>query len=535
VTTVGGRWDVPAAGGGTAAPDILTLVARACRRAPDAAAIVFEDGVSITRGELLTAVERFAGGLHGSIAPGDRVAIMLENRIEFMVAWLAVVANGAVLVSMNHSAGEHDAAHMLRDSGAVLAIVGERTRPLVESLRAQAPALRTVLEVAGPEPHGLDRFCTAESLPLGEVMAAPATPANVYYTSGTTGQPKGCIVTHAYWLRFVDLWLRLYGMGPDDRLLCCLQFFYGDPPWQLLASLEAGCPWIVMRRFSVSRFWDVVRSNAVTQLFSLASIPSLLMTAPPDGRERDHRVRFGVHLGIPPNLHRAMAERWGFPWVEAYGLTESGFITAMPLCDATAKLGSGSIGLACPEVALRLVDEAGRDVAAGRPGEVVARCPAMMEGYLGRPEATTAAVRGGWLHTGDLARRDDDGFLYFLGRRKEVIRRSGENVAPAEVEALLAGHPAIVEAAVVPVPDDLRGEEVMAHVLLVPGAGPETVPPADLVAFCAHRLAKHKVPRYIAYRDRPFPRTPSMRVKKSELAAEAAAVPAWDRELELGW
>ncbi len=216
-------------------------------------------------------------------------------------------------------------------------------------------------------------------------------------------------------------------------------------------------------------------------------------------------------------------------------MTESGLVVAMPLEHAEAMIGSGSIGLPCPGVSIRLVDEQGGEVGVDEPGEVLIKAPGMMRGYLNRPDATAEALSDGWLRSGDMARRDESGYLYFLGRKKDIVRRAGENVAAAEVEDVLRSHPEVLEAAVVAVPDELRGEEVKAYVALVEDASPEAGNPVTLVEFCRERLAKHKVPRYIEYRSEPFPRTPSMRVKKSELIAqvEDPFARAWDRDREL--
>jgi crotonobetaine/carnitine-CoA ligase len=412
-----------------------------------------------------------------------------------------------------------------------MAIVGAEARELVSTVSD----LDEIIVVEGEEPDGLDCFePDAGPLALADADVDPKAITNVYYTSGTTGPPKGCTVDHAYWLRFVDLYLRLYGLTPDDRLLCCLQFFYNDPPWLLLLSLHAGTSLVVMRRFSVSRYWRVVTGHRITRLFGLASIPSLLLKAEPTRLEREHQVDFALHIGIPARLHGEFVERWGFPWVEGYGLTETGLVVAMPLEYADEMIGSGSIGLPCPEVEIRLVDDAGADVGVGEPGEVLIRAPGLMSGYLNRPDATAETMRDGWLHSGDVARRDGRGFLYFVGRKKDIIRRSGENVAAAEVEDVLRGHPQVLEAAVVPVPDELRGEEVKAYVALVEGADSSAVDPPALIEYCRDRLAKHKVPRYVEYRT-DFPRTPSMRVKKSALLEEAddLAAGAWDRDREM--
>jgi carnitine-CoA ligase len=512
--------------------DIVTLVREALDREPRKPVFIFEDGVVISRERFRTAVESFAGYLRERVAPGDRVLIMLENRSEFMVAWLAASACGAALVSLNTSAGEHDAGHVVRDSAASLAICGEAHAELIRRVGGEG---LNVIVVSGEEPDGLASYRgDFGTLRLEDAVVFPEAITNVYYTSGTTGPPKGCMVAHDYWLRFVELYLGLYRLGPEDRLLCCLQFFYNDPPWLFLTSLRAGVPLVTMRRFSVSRFWPVVAQHGVTRLFGLAAIPALLLKAEPREEERRHRVEFALHVGIPAQLHAEFAERWGFPWVEGYGLTESGLVVAMPLEDAERMTGSGSIGLPCPGVDVRLVDDEGREVGAEEPGEVLIRAPGMMRGYLNRPEATAETMRDGWLRSGDMARRDEAGYLYFLGRKKDIVRRAGENVAAAEVEDVLRSHPEVIDAAVVPVPDELRGEEVKAYVALVEGASRYEVDPPSLIDFCRQRLAKHKVPRYLEYRTE-FPRTPSMRVKKSELIAEVEdpIALAWDRDKEL--
>src|SRR5579864_391644 len=513
--------------------DIVTLVREACAREPTEPAMIFEDGVSVTREQFLRGVEAFSGYLSDRIRPGDRVALMLENRTEFMIAWLAVNACGGSIVSINTSAGEHDAGHIIKDSASVIAIVGAAHEELIR--RVAGANLGEILVVRDSEPDGLARYVSSSgSLPLSELTVDQDAVTNVYYTSGTTGPPKGCMVDHAYWLRFIELYLGLYGLSATDRLLCCLQFFYNDPPWLFLTSLHVGTPLVVMRRFSVSRYWSVVVEHKVTRLFGLAAIPSLLLKAAPSAAECRHSVEFALHIGIPTRLHKEFVGRWGFPWVEGYGLTESGLVVAVPLDYADDMTGSGSIGLPCPGVTVRLADEEGRDVGLGEPGEILIQAPGLMRGYLNRPDATAEAMRSGWLHTGDIGRWDERGFLYFLGRKKDIIRRSGENVSAAEVEDVLRSHPLVLEAAVVPVPDELRGEEVKAYVALVEDASADEVTPIDLVRHCAGRLAKHKVPRYIEYRTEPFPRTPSMRVKKSALLAEMGdpTADAWDRDRE---
>jgi crotonobetaine/carnitine-CoA ligase len=327
----------------------------------------------------------------------------------------------------------------------------------------------------------------------------------------------------------------LFSITAADRMICCLQFFYNDPPWMLLLALRAGTSMVAMRRFSVSRYWRVVRDLDVTVLFGIASTASLLLKAPASDDDLQHKVRLSIQVGIPALLHQELVDRWGVPWVEAYGLTETGVIVSTPVEEAARMIGSGSIGVPCPGANVRILNPDGTEAADGQPGEIVVRAPGLMRGYLNKPAETAETFRGGWLHTGDLGRRDAAGYLYFAGRIKDVIRRAGENVAAAEVETVLRSHPAVLEVAAVPVPDDLLGEEVKVHVLLGDGQGQQALPPAELIAFSADRLARYKVPRYVEYRTEDFERTPSMRVKKENLDRSADPGRVWDRSAELNW
>lgn len=520
-------------GGGPPARDLVELVRDACQVNPDTPALIFEDGVSVSRARLWAETESFAGYLSSRIEPGDRVAVMMPNRAEFMVTWLAVAACRGILVALNPAARRHDAGHVLRDSSARLAVVDAAHAELFAELQPACPDLAEVIVAADGEPGGLSAY-TGPGLP-GRPDEARGDLTNIFYTSGTTGPPKGCAVGHDYWVRFADLMAELFSITAADRMICCLQFFYNDPPWMLLLALRAGTSMVAMRRFSVSRYWRVVRDLDVTVLFGIASTASLLLKAPPSDDDLRHKVRLSIQVGIPAPLHQDLVDRWGVPWVEAYGLTETGVIVSMPVGQAGQMIGSGSIGLPCPGADVRIVGPDGTEAADGQPGEIVVRAPGLMRGYLNKPDETAATFRGGWLHTGDLGRRDAGGYLYFAGRIKDVIRRAGENIAAAEVETVLRSHPGVLEVAVVPVPDDLLGEEVKVHVLLGTGQSPESVPPGELVAFSAERLARYKVPRYVEYRVEDFDRTPSMRVKKETLDRSADPGRVWDRSAELSW
>jgi crotonobetaine/carnitine-CoA ligase len=511
--------------------DLVELVRDACRQDPEIPALIFEDGVSVSRARLWAEIESFAGYLSGRIAPGDRVAIMMPNRAEFMVTWLAVTACRGILVALNPAARSHDAGHVLRDSAARIAVVDGAHAALFAELQPACPDLTEIIVATDDEPGGL-RAYTGPGLPA-RPDEARGDLTNIFYTSGTTGPPKGCAVGHDYWTRFASLMAEMYSFTAADRMICCLQFFYNDPPWMLLLALSAGTSMVAMRRFSVSRYWGVVRDLDVTVLFGIASTASLLLKTPASAEDKKHKVRLSIQVGIPAALHQDLVDRWGVPWVEAYGLTETGVIVSMPVEQAEKMIGSGSIGLPCPGAEVHIVNADGAEVLDGQPGEIVVRAPGLMRGYLNKPQETAQTFRGGWLHTGDLGRRDADGYLYFAGRIKDVIRRAGENIAAAEVENVIRSHPGVLEVAAVPVPDSLLGEEVKVHILLSDGHSPQSVPPAELIAFSAERLARYKVPRYVEYRTEDFDRTPSMRVKKENLDRSADPGRVWDRSAEL--
>lgn len=508
---------------------LVELVGRAGTLEPDRPALIFEDGVSITRGELLERCETFAGYLREQLQPGQMVAAMTRNRIEFMVGWLATVAAGSVFVAINPEAGEHDLIHVLNDSRAVLVITETESAARIESLRDQLPDLRSILVLGDDEPNGLQRWAGTAPLRFSEVQAEPDAITNVYYTSGTTGPPKGCMVSNAYWQRLVGSYLSERGLSEDERILCCLKFFYNDPSWQLLASLHVGAALVAMRRFSVSRFWNIVRDFGITQLFTIGSIPALLLTVAPSEADRRHNLRFGVQVAIDAGRHQEMTDRWGIPWIDSYGLTETGGLISVPLAEARRMTGTGVMGRPREGVEIQLIADGGGDVGPGQPGELLVRVRAMMQGYLNRPEATAEVLDAdGWFHTGDYVRQDGNGWLYFVGRKKDVIRRAGENIAAGEVEEVLRGHPDVIDAAAVPVPDPLRGEEILVHVYT-------SVDETDALAqsiwqHAAAQMAPHKVPRFLVFRSTDFPRTPSMRVIKKQIDRSAGAPGARDRE-----
>jgi carnitine-CoA ligase len=364
----------------------------------------------------------------------------------------------------------------------------------------------------------------AEGPPLGPAL--PEQTVNIQYTSGTTGRPKGCVLSHYYWCRLA----RHLITGPppltaDDVLLTAQPFYYMDPQWNLAVALLAGARLVVLDRFHPSTFWRDVREHGVTFFYCLGMMPRALYNMPADPDDRHHRVRGIACSAIPLALHQQLEDRWGAPWFEAFGMTETGGDLRMFVADRDGTVGTGCIGTPYPDREMRVVDGENHPLSRGSTGELVLRGPGMMDCYFQDEAATNHAFRGGWFHTGDLVRQDDTGRVYYVGRTKDMIRRSGENISATEVEAVLCEHPSVLEAACIAVPDELRGEEVKAYVVLrQPTAAPE-----ELHAWVSERLAYFKVPRYWEYVNE-MPKTPSERVAKTELikGTNDLRAGAWD-------
>ena len=295
-------------------------------------------------------------------------------------------------------------------------------------------------------------------------------------------------------------------------------------------ALLSGSTLVVLDRFHPSTFWRKVRDHRVTWFYCLGVMPKLMLNTPPSPLDRDHFVRRVVCSAIPRTDHAAIEARWGVPWYEAFGMTESGLDIAVELADHDETVGTGCIGTPMPGREVRVVDAQDRPVPAGMPGELVLRGVGLMDGYYRNPSATAGAFRNGWLHTGDVVRCDERGRFHYVSRMKDMIRRSGENIAAAEVEEVIMRHPGVRLAAVLAVEDELRGEEAMAYVVPGDGVSQEDVNPQTLSDFCADRLARFKVPRYWKLRD-DLPRTPSERIRKEALREERTdpKVGAWDR------
>ena len=499
--------------------DIPTLTARAAARWGERSALTFDETHErLSFNDVEAISNKIANALiaHG-VTPGERVALMLRNRPAFPLSWLGIVKTGAMMVPLNVFYKTSDAGYLLEHAGVTRIICEQDLLPVVREASPRLHEHHAIITVN--EKGCFEDFLDRGSTDPPPVTVTPETLANLQYTSGTTGRPKGCMLSHGYFLRFGwRVAIAHEGLSESDVMLTAQPFYYVDPQWNCITSLLVGAELVVLDRFHPSTFWDRVREHNTTWFYCLGVMPKLLLKTPPQPNDKNHRVRRVTCSAIPALDHHEIEQRWGTPWYETFGMTETGLDIAMPVEDHDRLVGSGCIGRPFETREARIVAADDRPVPRGEPGELVLRGPGLMDGYFRDEEATAQTFRNGWMHTGDIARMDEDGLIYYVGRLKDMIRRSGENIAAAEVEEVVTQHQAVRLAACVPVPDDVRGEEVKAYIVLQPGHSPESISPQVLSEFCSDRIAYFKVPRYWAFAD-DLPRTPSEKIIKSELVA----------------
>ena len=511
------------------------MLLRAAEQWPDRTALVFDaSGDEFTFAELESQTGRIVSFLAGEfgIAAGDRVALMLPNVGAYPLFWLALARMGAITVPLNPAYRTEDARHLLTHSGASLIVTTREKVDLVEDVRRTSGDLKNALFLSSgsKEDPFFETIRTFRGCPPGPNIGA-ATVTNIQYTSGTTGLPKGCLLTNLYWIQIADVIVSSIKpeLSGDDVVMTAQPFSYIDPHWNLIVALRSGAKLVVLERFRPSIFWAKVAEHGVTFFYCLGAMPTLMLKMPVSKEETAHRVRRVVCSGIPADRHAELEERYGVPWVEAYGTTETGAdISDWALEDHASLVGTGCLGEVSRHRVARVIDEHGDDVAVDEVGQLILKGPGIMLGYYRNDAATAVAIRDGWYHTGDFVRRDDRGRFFFNSRQKDMIRRGGENISAAEVEAVLQMHPDVVIAACVPVVDALREEEVKAYIVLRDKNCDLTSKVAELISFSSDRLARFKIPRHWEFRE-ALPMTPSERVKKNELHADGMREKSYDR------
>lgn len=482
------------------------------------------EGHTITYAQAAQAVqglmERYRAAGYGL---GHRVALLLENRLEHMLHKLAMNALGICCVPVNPDYRPRELAYLIDHARIDLAVVLQ-SRLADWQAGASEAAWRTHAVVF----EQFETALPAAPTPATSWVPEADTPASILYTSGTTGWPKGCVLSHRYELAAGAYYATRGGLvdfRPEgERIYNPLPLFHVNASiLSFYAALLTGSCQIQTDRFQPTRWWSEVRETRATVVHYLGVIVQMLCVQPPSPADRDHCVRFGMGAGVEPQLHAAFEERFGFPLLELWGMTEN--VRILVDCQPPRQVGTRAFGRATPGIEVRVVDDAGHDVQGGMPGEMLIRHSAatprkdFFSGYLDDPAATESAWHGGWFHTGDVVTRDATGMLHFVERRKNIIRRSGENIAAAEVEAWLLTHPDVELAAVMAVPDDIREEEVLACIVLKPHA--RTAPDAQaqlrsLFTHCEAGLAYFKAPGWVWFSDQ-IPTTGTQKIQKHSI------------------
>lgn len=486
-------------------------------------------GRTATWGELHQRVTRLAGALsRRGVVSGDRVLILMLNRTEFIESVLAVNTLGAIAVPVNFRMTPPEIAFLVGDCSARVVVTEAVLAPVAAAVRDLDATLETVIVAGGASEDGLlgyDDLVAESGLDPEPVDIPNEAPALIMYTSGTTGRPKGAVLTHLNMSG--QAMTNLFTTGADlnnDIGFIGVPLFHIAGIGNMISGLLLGLPTVLypLGAFNPGELLDVLAEEKVTSIF-LVPAQWQAVCAAQRSRPRDLKLRV-LSWGAAPasdTLLRAMAETFpGAQIFAAFGQTEMSPVTCMLLADdAIRKLGS--VGKVIPTVAARVVDEDMNDVPIGQVGEIVYRAPTLMAGYWNNPQATAEAFHGGWFHSGDLVRQDEDGYIWVVDRKKDMIISGGENIYCAEVENVLAAHPAIAEVAVIGRAHPKWGEVPVAVVVWQPTVREPNPSLRDLDAFLTERLARYKHPKAIEVVD-ALPRNPAGKVLKTELRTRFA-------------
>ena len=507
-------------------PTISQLLQELATRIPDRCFLRFQH-IDLTFGEVDRWSDEVAAWLHAlGVGAGDLVPIMMPNVPEFVITWFALSKLGAVATMVNTAMRGPALAHALDLSESEVLIVDVTLLDPVLAVRAELATIENLVTCGGVDSSFPARGEAAAVSDIPSLSIPSSASAMVMFTSGTTGRSKGCLLSHRYAIRQAELMVEHLGLREDDVLYCPFPLFHLDASvLTVMPALVMGATAAIGDGFSPSRFWDEVRSFGATVFDFMGATLTMLHKAPPSAADAQNSVRLA--WGVPvPDFADEFEVRFGLRLVELYGSTDAGLPIYQPLGEPRRP---GSCGRVISVYEVQLFDEHDCAVPTGAVGEIVIRPkePSIMsKGYYGMPAATLEANRNLWFHTGDLARCDEDGWFYFVGRRTESIRRRGENISSFEIEEVLKLHPAVLDAAAYGVPSELTEDDVMVAIVRRSGA---RLDPADVIDFCSERMARHMVPRYIEFID-ALPRTPTEKVEKQSLIARGVQETTWDRE-----
>lgn len=510
------------------------LVAEAAERFELKPAIIGPSGTLSFRDLECEANRAARAWLRRGVKRGDRVALWMENSPNFVIAWMGLAKVGASLVAVHTRFNDAEATQVIAHSTPRLLVTDHEHFSTANALVHGIPSLEEVL-IDSPSETGSSRSAIWESEitePV-DVDVAQGDIVSIIYTSGTTGVPKGVMQSHRTYVLTGQAYPWWLGLTEEDCLYVCLPLSHiNAQAYSIMASLVTGCTLALVPRFSVSRFWSDIHTYGATAANLIGSMLVLISRLEEKDEDADNPLRliYSGAVGRLPVAERAALEsRYQLRLLTGMGMSETTFGFIQPL-DSAPRVGSvgkprGHFDPAVSPSEVRVVDADEHDVKTGEVGEILLRNAAMFSGYQGDPDLTARSVVDGWFHTGDLAYFDEEGFYFFADRKKDLIRRRGENVSSVEVERALEAHPAVSEAAVIGVPSELLDEDIFAFVSVVPGS---QITAAELWEWLDQRLAPFKVPEYLSF-VADFPRTRTEKISKEELRPLARTADAHRR------
>lgn len=496
-------------------------------RCADRASTIDVDGVRTTAAELDLAASHGAAGLRAlGLSAGDRVGVVMNESVSAMHAWFSIARAGLVEVPLNPGTGPALLEYCLEHAAVRVVICDAEFATLIGDIADRVDSIEKVV-VAGEAAGDRDDFADLMATPTRDLpVVDPRSTAVILYTSGTTGPPKGVLLSHRANVNLARHTVGLMKYTSADRLYSVFPLYHSNARYcSVMSAIEAGADVVMHRKFSATRFWDICRDERITAFNYQGAMMSILFKQEPRTDDRDHVVRAAFGAPCPKEIFDEVESRFGIELTEIYGSTETSIVCDMP----PARRRVGTAGTESVNYHVRVVDEYDEPVGPGVIGEIVVRpkkAGMMFDGYDARSDATVQAWQNLWFHTGDRGVFDDDGFLTFVDRVKDTIRRRGENISSWEIERVVADDPDVVQVAAYGVPSELSEEDVVIAVVPAPGS---RIDPGELVGRIDMRLTTFARPRYVRVMD-ALPLTHSQRVEKYRLRADGVTVDMWDRE-----
>ena len=487
----------------------------------------------ITYDQLDERVNRVGNALGAmGIQKDDKTCVMLPNIPEFLYTWWGNAKLGGVTVPLNTALRGEGLAYIINHSDAETLVLSERYVPVLEEIRGELKGLKRtiVLGTAGKRAQQLP----SGAIEFSELLTAPATSPmkevwstdldSIMYTSGTTGLPKGVIHRHARCYGGFILPI-MTGYTDQDVVYNTLPLFHIGGQNMVWMALVADTKVAMAERFSASRFWDDVRTYGATFTLFLGAMIPILHKQPPQHSDASNPLRIALSAAAPKTIWDEFERRFTVKIVELYSQTEGGF---MINTDARAEDKVGSMGKPGATFDMKVVDDNDRELPAGEVGELIYKPAggASLTEYYKNPQATAEKTRGGWIRSGDLAYKDEDGYFFFVDRKSDFMRRRGENISSFEVEKIINSHPNVLESAAYAIPSELGEDDVMIAIVLQPGAQPA---PEEIMQHCEAHMAYFTIPRYVRIVE-AFPKTGTERTMKYQLKADGVTPDTWDRE-----